>query len=289
MLTPEELKKKVFAKGFRGYNTEEVDSFLATVCKEFEYLYLDNMQLKQTIERVSSKLEYYQKMEITMQSALTVAQETADEVKVNSVKQAELMNQETQAKCQQIIVAAQNEAQRLVSEATEKAAELYSQIKIRTDNLKRATEMECQKMRNDADAYAVELKSVVEKETNALKETTENVCRKHSDDAVAETKKLMETTREEANDLMTEANTNYHKIIADAEDRSRKMIFDAETKVTFAKNEYDNLMRKANLFSKNMMTMLQSQISVMKDFEDEEAKRLAQFEETTGKNTDNKA
>ena len=86
MLTPEDLKKKTFSKGFRGYETAEVDKFMQELIKEYNYLYLDNLQQKETIERVSSKLEYYQQMEATMQSTLTVAQETADEVKAASEK-----------------------------------------------------------------------------------------------------------------------------------------------------------------------------------------------------------
>ena len=84
MLTPEDFKNKAFSKGFRGYEVEEVDKFLKTLLKEYEYLYLDNLEQKETIERVSSKLEYYQQMEATMQSTLTVAQETADELKASS-------------------------------------------------------------------------------------------------------------------------------------------------------------------------------------------------------------
>ena len=64
MLNPEDLKKKTFTKGFRGYEVEEVDKFLAKLIKEYEYLYLDNLEQKETIERVSSKLEYYQQMEL---------------------------------------------------------------------------------------------------------------------------------------------------------------------------------------------------------------------------------
>ena len=86
MLTPEDFKNKTFSKGFRGYEVEEVDKFLKTLLKEYEYLYLDNLEQKETIERVSSKLEYYQQMEATMQSTLTVAQETADELKASSEK-----------------------------------------------------------------------------------------------------------------------------------------------------------------------------------------------------------
>lgn len=46
MLNPEDLKKKTFTKGFRGYEVEEVDKFLAKLIKEYEYLYLDNLEQK---------------------------------------------------------------------------------------------------------------------------------------------------------------------------------------------------------------------------------------------------
>ena len=35
MITPEDIKKKVFSKGFRGYETEEVDKFFADMAKEY--------------------------------------------------------------------------------------------------------------------------------------------------------------------------------------------------------------------------------------------------------------
>ena len=108
MLNPEDLKKKTFTKGFRGYEVEEVDKFLAKLIKEYEYLYLDNLEQKETIERVSSKLEYYQQMEATMQSTLAVAQETADEVKNASEKKAALLEKETAVKCEQQLSEARN-------------------------------------------------------------------------------------------------------------------------------------------------------------------------------------
>ena len=79
MLTPLDLNNKNFSKGFRGYDTEEVDEFFAKVAKDFERLYQDNVELKDAVERVSAKLEYYQQMESTMQNTLVIAQETADD------------------------------------------------------------------------------------------------------------------------------------------------------------------------------------------------------------------
>ena len=266
MLTPDAIKAKVFAKSMRGYDTAEVDKFLAEVCKELEYVYLDNANLKQTIERVSSKLEYYQQMETTMQSTLAVAQETADEVRSNSMKQAELVEKETKDRCAQSLHAAENEAHRLVDEATEKASELYSQIKIRVDSLKKACEMECQQMRDDADAYAAELRTSAEEETKALKASTEDFCKKTSEDTIFESKKILENAREEVHQMMMDANSNYRKILADAEERSNRMIFEAQNKATLANNDYANIMSKTNSFCKNMKYMLRQQVELMEAF-----------------------
>ena len=52
MLTPEDLKKQTFTKGFRGYETEEVDKFMAMIIKEYGYLYLDNLEQKETIDEL---------------------------------------------------------------------------------------------------------------------------------------------------------------------------------------------------------------------------------------------
>ena len=99
MLTPMELKGKVFSKGFRGYDTDEVNQFMAQIAKDYERLYQDNAELKDTVERVSSKLEYYQRMEGTMQNTLAVAQETADEVKKSSKEKASVMAQALEVEC----------------------------------------------------------------------------------------------------------------------------------------------------------------------------------------------
>lgn len=265
MLTPEELKGKVFAKDLFGYNRSEVNKFIDMVVKEFEYLYLDNINLKDSIERISSKLEYYQRMETTLQSTLTMAQDAADEVRENSMRRAAAMETESQAKSQKVIMAAQEEAQRLVDEASQKASELYGQIKVRSDSLRRATEVECQKMRDDTDNYVNDLRSTVERETNELKTTTENFCKQTSENTVTESRKILEDARNEAHAMLVEANDNYRKIMSDAEERSRKMIYDAETKVADAKSSYDNFVKKGEIYKKNIFSMLDAQMDVMKN------------------------
>ena len=263
MLTPVDIKNKKFPKGFRGYEAEAVDKFMAEVLKEYEYLYMDNSELKETVERVSSKLEYYQQMEASMQSTLTVAQETADEVKANSEKKAALLEQETQVKCVQLLDQSREEGKKILAEAEN----LYGQTKTKTDNMLRATEDETNNMRDDAKNYANSIKEKADIEVARIKATTDELCKKRITNAEAEAKQLLEKARVEANKLLLEANTSYRKLIGDAEERSRNLAFEAETKTAVARNDYENQVKKAMMFKKNMQHVLQTQMDLLKELE----------------------
>ena len=179
MFTPLDLKNKTFTKGFRGYETEEVDKFFAQVVKDFERLYQDNIELKETVERVSAKLEYYQQMEATMQNTLVVAQETADEVKKTSEKKAQVLLDETTAKCEGMKTDAKNEADRLLNEAGTAAA----QAKAEADSY-------AEKVRNEANAEADKLRNDTEAEMNKLKADTQQFVNKMRIAAEVEVAKL---------------------------------------------------------------------------------------------------
>ena len=230
MLNPEDLKKKTFTKGFRGYEVEEVDKFLAKLIKEYEYLYLDNLEQKETIERVSSKLEYYQQMEATMQSTLAVAQETAHD--------------DTMAH----------------------AEDLYNQTKNKTDNMLQAAMAECNKLREEAKAYAEKLRSSAEVDADKLRITTEDVCKKRANSAASEANKLLEDARSEAGRMMLDANTKYRKLVGDAEERSRKIIFEADAKAAMAEQAYNEQVKKAALHRKNMLHLLETQVELLKNY-----------------------
>jgi len=119
MLTPLEVYNKDFKKSFRGYNEDEVDEFLDKVNKDYEKLYRDNLELKETIERVSSKLEHYQNMEETLHSTLVIAQETAEEVKLNAKKEMELLTKEAQLRAEKMVDEAMSKVRRMSSEVEE--------------------------------------------------------------------------------------------------------------------------------------------------------------------------
>lgn len=127
MLTPLDIHNKEFKKNFRGYSETEVDEFLDKVIKDYEQLYRENTELKETIERVSSKLEHYQQMENTLHSTLVIAQETAEEVKLNAKKEIELLTKEAEIRAQKMVEEAMTKVRRMTGEYEElqKQAQIF--------------------------------------------------------------------------------------------------------------------------------------------------------------------
>lgn len=126
MLTPLDIHNKEFKRSFRGYSEEEVDEFLDQVIKDYEQLYRDNMELRESLERVNSKLEHYQHMENTLHNTLIIAQETAEEVKLNAKKESELLMKEAEIRGQKMV----DESVAKVRRAHAEYEELRKQIQV---------------------------------------------------------------------------------------------------------------------------------------------------------------
>lgn len=127
MLTPLDIHNKEFKRSFRGFNEQEVDDFLDQVVKDYEKLYRENIELKETLDRISSKLEHYQHMENTLHNTLVIAQETAEEVKLNAKKESELQLKEAEIRAQKLVDEGIAKVRRMHAEYEElqKQAQIY--------------------------------------------------------------------------------------------------------------------------------------------------------------------
>lgn len=127
MLTPLDIHNKEFKRSFRGYNEEDVDEFLDRIVKDYERLYQDNIELKETVDRINSKLEHYQHMENTLHNTLVIAQETAEGVKLNAKKESELQLKESEIRGQKLVNEAMSKVRLMNAEYEElkKQAQVY--------------------------------------------------------------------------------------------------------------------------------------------------------------------
>lgn len=103
MITPMDIHNKTFSGQIRGYSKDEVNAFLEELASDYEMIYREHRVMEEEMDTIRTKLRNYEKMESTMSHTLVMAQETADNVKKNAHKEAELSIQEAQSEAQKIV------------------------------------------------------------------------------------------------------------------------------------------------------------------------------------------
>lgn len=112
MLTPVELQNIPLKTGM-GYRKKDVDDLLDEICKDYEYLYKENVELKDKLAILSDGLQYYKEMEKTLQKTLVVAEKTAEEMQTTSQAKADLLKQQAKIEATAIIEEAKNQVQKI--------------------------------------------------------------------------------------------------------------------------------------------------------------------------------
>ena len=130
-LTPLDVRRKQFDKGFRGYDPTEVDLFLKQAADALEVANEGARRAEERVREVENKLVHYEKVELALQEALESARETARRSEASAEERARLIVQEAELRAQQIVQDAERERHglrqdvvRLNSRQTEVAARL---------------------------------------------------------------------------------------------------------------------------------------------------------------------
>lgn len=95
-LSPLDIHNKEFGRAFRGYDEDEVDDFLERVIQDYEASIRQNKELEEHLEQMNERLKYFTNIEESLSKAIIVAQETAEEVKTNARKEAQLILKEAE-------------------------------------------------------------------------------------------------------------------------------------------------------------------------------------------------
>ncbi|GEO25099.1 septum formation initiator [Alicyclobacillus acidoterrestris] len=118
-LSPIDIHNKEFSRSFRGYNEDEVDDFLERVIQDYEGLIRQNKQLEEEINRLNEKLAHYDSLENSLSKSILVAQETAEELKGNARKEAQLIIREAEKNADKIVSEALNKARKIALDMEE--------------------------------------------------------------------------------------------------------------------------------------------------------------------------
>jgi cell division initiation protein len=141
VLTPVEIRNRKFKKGWRGYHEQDVNGFMNDVCEHYERLYRENIELRESIQRLEFELARYRKLEDTLNQSLVVAQQAADELRATARRQSEAMIQEAQRRVGELLSSYQELLARLHSLRTELRAFALAQVDLLDRNEKRIEEV----------------------------------------------------------------------------------------------------------------------------------------------------
>lgn len=143
-LSPLDIHNKEFSRRIRGYDEEEVNEFLDAVIKDYENMIRENKEYQKQLMAQQERLDHFMNIEETLSKTIIVAQEAADEVKINAKKEAEL-----------IIKEAEKNADRIINEALSKS---------------RKVALEVEELKKQASIYRTRFRSLVEAQLELLKQ-----------------------------------------------------------------------------------------------------------------------
>ncbi|MDI6729626.1 MAG: DivIVA domain-containing protein, partial [Thermodesulfovibrionales bacterium] len=116
-ITPLDIQQKQFPMRLRGFDVDEVYSFLELIREELEELLRENSSLKEQLSRADGQLQEYKNMEVTLRETLMTAQQMVEDYKTNARKEAELILKEAELK-----------ADNMIKEAQEKVVKIHEDI-----------------------------------------------------------------------------------------------------------------------------------------------------------------
>lgn len=130
--TPLEIKKQQFTKSLRGYDPDEVHSFLSTLSDEWEILINQNRQLKKETAQLTDTLKHYKQVEEAIQETLDTARSSSGKKISAAGLEADQIRSRAREEAEQIIQHADHRLQEVrqqVGQLLEKREELIQNIR----------------------------------------------------------------------------------------------------------------------------------------------------------------
>jgi cell division initiation protein len=118
MLKAQDIRVVTFDKGMRGYNTEDVDAFLAQMADQVEKMEAEKAEIEKKLYMLAEKVAEYRKDENNLKAALLNAQRLGENVIQEANQRAAQILREADIKAEAVIA---QTTQRLEEEKMELA------------------------------------------------------------------------------------------------------------------------------------------------------------------------
>ena len=118
-ITPLDIQQKQFASRLKGFDMEEVDSFLELIREEMEELLRENANIREESKRYEKQLKEYKNIETTLKDTLISTQQMVEDYKKTAKKDAELIKKESELRAEEILRDAQIEVVKIHEDITD--------------------------------------------------------------------------------------------------------------------------------------------------------------------------
>jgi len=102
-LPSQEILSQTFARRIKGYDPDEVKSFLQQIAETLESEIQEKEEMKSRMEKLREDLSKLEKKEELLRDTLIAAQKFSSEIKANSHKEAELITKDAEIKSEEIV------------------------------------------------------------------------------------------------------------------------------------------------------------------------------------------
>lgn len=125
--TPNDIQNILFRRSLFGFNQLQVEDVLDKIVEDMSAYIKENNKLKEKLDDVQDKLNYYKGIEQSLQNSLIIAQQTSDEIIQNAKKNAENILKEAELSARKIIEDANHEVLsiRFEAERLQREVEAY--------------------------------------------------------------------------------------------------------------------------------------------------------------------
>jgi len=172
-LTPLDIRRKKgdFSRGLRGYNLQEVDTFLDMTAERLEELVRENLSLRERVTHLSEKVEGQEGRERAVQEALVTAQALREEITGQARREAELIRQEAEA-----------ESRRLWEETDTATRKLREESEAAALRVREEAEVAAKKSSKDSEAASKRAREEAEGLTRSAREEADKLARRTLED-----------------------------------------------------------------------------------------------------------
>ncbi len=109
-ISPMDIQKQTFGRAFRGYDPEEVRTYLNLVAEEVAALQGGRDRLEQEVQHLTMLMEEHRQRETILKNTLLTAQRVSEEIKENARKQSEGLVREAEMQADRLVELAQARA-----------------------------------------------------------------------------------------------------------------------------------------------------------------------------------